>query len=197
MAKVAAPLFSFRASGKLADAIVYFPWKGIQAVRQYVIPANPKTEAQKAQRAHMTAAVAEWHGAAYSTLDRSAWRVYSGVLPKIMAGFNAMVKVFVLEKIKNNVWERIHTVFHHTFTPTTFRVQCWKVAGGNTPTVHYGVSKLYMPGTKAMDDVGGDQWVGDLTGLIANTGYFYYIDCGTSGANYGRTGIYYHRTPAA
>src|SRR3972149_2455449 len=38
MAKLKAPLLSFGASGKLADTLVYFPWKGLAVVRSYVIP---------------------------------------------------------------------------------------------------------------------------------------------------------------
>ncbi len=46
MAKLIGPLQSFSASGKLADSIVYFGWKGIACVRQLVIPANPQSEGQ-------------------------------------------------------------------------------------------------------------------------------------------------------
>ncbi len=46
MAKVTGPLMSFTASGKLADSIVYFNWKGIASVRQFIIPANPQSEGQ-------------------------------------------------------------------------------------------------------------------------------------------------------
>jgi len=41
MAKVNAPLFSFNASGKLANSLVYFAWKGLDVVRSYIVPANP------------------------------------------------------------------------------------------------------------------------------------------------------------
>jgi len=50
MAKLTGPLMSFTASGKLADTIVYFGWKGIACVRQFVIPANPQSAAQGDQR---------------------------------------------------------------------------------------------------------------------------------------------------
>lgn len=197
MAKASAPLMSFGASGKLAGALVYFPWKGIQAVREYVIPANPKTGAQKAQRAKMTAAVAEWHGADYNTIDRSAWRVYAGTLVKIMAGFNAMVKTHIDEAIKTNTWTRIRNCVISAVTATSFVVSIGKVSSGSAPVIHYGTSKLYMPSTITMTDQTGGIWRGTVTPLLANTGYFFYIDVGTSGTNYGRTGIYYQRTAAA
>jgi hypothetical protein len=43
MAKVKGPLFSLEASGKLADSIVFFPWKGLHVVRQLTIPTNPQS----------------------------------------------------------------------------------------------------------------------------------------------------------
>ncbi|MBA7675169.1 hypothetical protein ES703_83399 [subsurface metagenome] len=63
MAKLNAPLFSFRASGKLANALVYFGWKGLNVVRSYVVPSNPQTAAQVEHRDYMTAAVAMVHTA--------------------------------------------------------------------------------------------------------------------------------------
>lgn len=46
MAKVTGPLYSMTASGKIADAMVFFSWKGIATVRQWLKPANPKSEGQ-------------------------------------------------------------------------------------------------------------------------------------------------------
>jgi hypothetical protein len=53
MAKVTMPLGSGTASGKLADFMVFFGWKGIQCVRQFVIPSNPMTADQGDQRVMM------------------------------------------------------------------------------------------------------------------------------------------------
>lgn len=46
MAKVTGPLFSLEARGKIADAMVHFPWKGLNVVRGWVKPANKKSEDQ-------------------------------------------------------------------------------------------------------------------------------------------------------
>lgn len=46
MAKVTGPLYSMTASGKIADAMVFFSLKGRAVVRQWLIPANPKSGAQ-------------------------------------------------------------------------------------------------------------------------------------------------------
>lgn len=47
MAKVDGPLFSLEARGKIADAIVFFPWKGRHAVRRWLKPTNPRDIDQK------------------------------------------------------------------------------------------------------------------------------------------------------
>jgi len=49
-AKVTGPLFSISASGKLADAMVHFPWKGRSVVRKWLKPSNPQTTAQGDRR---------------------------------------------------------------------------------------------------------------------------------------------------
>jgi len=50
LAKVTGPLFSVSATGKIADAIVYFPWKGIHVVRQWLKPTNPESRDQGDRR---------------------------------------------------------------------------------------------------------------------------------------------------
>ena len=50
MAKVTGPLYSMSASGKLGDAIVFFGWKGINVVREWLIPTNKQSAAQGNQR---------------------------------------------------------------------------------------------------------------------------------------------------
>ncbi len=50
MAKVTMPLLSTEARGKIADAIVFFPWKGLAVVRQWLKPANPQSTGQMTAR---------------------------------------------------------------------------------------------------------------------------------------------------
>lgn len=53
MAKVTMPLLSASARGKIADAIVFFPWKGLNVVRQWLIPSNPQSLLQMTARAKL------------------------------------------------------------------------------------------------------------------------------------------------
>lgn len=50
MAKLTGPLLSFGARGQLGKAMVVSKWRGIDYARQYVIPANPRTTLQQANR---------------------------------------------------------------------------------------------------------------------------------------------------
>jgi hypothetical protein len=50
MAKVQGPLYSMSASGKIGDAIVFFGWKGLNVVREWLTPTNKMSAAQGNQR---------------------------------------------------------------------------------------------------------------------------------------------------
>ncbi len=47
MAKVTGPFMSFGGSGQIGKAMVAAKWRGVQYVREYVVPANPRTVAQQ------------------------------------------------------------------------------------------------------------------------------------------------------
>lgn len=55
MAKTILPLLSGEASGKLANAMVFFNWKGLNVVRKWTIPANPRETLQKQVRTKFAA----------------------------------------------------------------------------------------------------------------------------------------------
>ena len=194
MAKVNAPLFSFNASGKLANALVYFPFKGLDVVRSYVIPANPNSSAQQTQRALMTAAVAEWHNAGYTDEDRSAWNRLAGTLGPGLSGFNAMVRAMINEAIAGGTWEREADVRISGVGAAGFTVDMTKVSAGNVPTIRYGVSPTFMPNTAVLVDQTGNEWQVTLAALTSGTLYYFTIDVGAAGVDFGRVGIYTQRT---
>lgn len=194
MAKLTGPFFSLKASGQLGKTLVAFPWKGLNCLRTYVIPANPRTAAQTTQRGHFGDSVDEWHGSAFSADDVSAWNRLAGIAADIMSGFNRMIREFLTEAILGNTWERITDVLVSSVLATSFTVNLTKVSAGNNPDLHYGTSKTHMPNVLAMTDNTSDDWEISVTPLLANTLYYFYIDSGASGTDYGRTGIYAQRT---
>jgi len=101
MAKVKAPLFSFGASGKLADALVYFPWKGLNCVRSWVKPSNPKSTDQVTQRGYLAACVTAIHaalGLAANPLDeddKNAYAALASLFATPRTWFNTIVKLWI------------------------------------------------------------------------------------------------------
>lgn len=95
MAKVTAPLFGFTASGKLADALCFFRWKGIDCARKYVVPNNPQTADQTTQRNAFTSCVSAWRNYFTVAQGRTAWNRTATVGPKPMSGFNAFIAAAV------------------------------------------------------------------------------------------------------
>jgi len=101
VAKLKAPLFSFSASGKIADALVYFDWKGLSVVRSFVVPANPKTASQTTQRGYLTEAVAKIHAVqvkAANPLDQddiSAYSLLGSTHPTPRTWFNEAAKRWI------------------------------------------------------------------------------------------------------
>jgi len=108
MAKVNAPLFSFNASGQLAKSLVYGSWKGLDVVRSYVVPSNPKTADQLTQRGYFTAAVAAIHAAlalaahALSATDQAAYAALASTRATPRTWFNEIVAVWAKAKIAGN-----------------------------------------------------------------------------------------------
>jgi hypothetical protein len=89
MAKVEGPLMSIEARGKIADAMVFFPWKGRHIVRQWLIPTNPQSTIQGYIRAAMKAvAKAIKKVQSKSAGDAVDSKVYTLATSSVPAGLN-------------------------------------------------------------------------------------------------------------
>lgn len=99
MAKLKGPLMSLGASGQLAKTLVFFPWKGLNIAREYVIPSNPKTANQVTQRGYMTTMVDAIHAAMalanypLASADQVAYSALAAAKGKIMTWFNQACKL--------------------------------------------------------------------------------------------------------
>lgn len=71
MAKVKGPLMSIEARGQIGKSLVFGVWKGVQWVREYVIPSNPQTEQQVNIRTAFSLSVAEFK--ALSETEQGKW----------------------------------------------------------------------------------------------------------------------------
>jgi len=101
MAIVKAPFFGLGAAGALGKTLVYFGWKGLNVVRTYVVPSNPKTALQVTQRGYVTDAVAMVHTAQAEAVgplgevDQIAYSALAAAKGKRMTWFNQAVKLWV------------------------------------------------------------------------------------------------------
>ena len=81
-------------SGTLGNKVTAASWKGIEYIRGYKIPQNPKTPLQMDHRAKFSSAVDAWH-----FLDQEQRDAYEAMSVR-MTGFNLYVKRF-LEALRN------------------------------------------------------------------------------------------------
>src|SRR5690606_2396552 len=85
MGKIRSGILS-RVSGKVAG-VVGGNWKNVAYLREYVVPANPNTAAQAAQRAKFSACVAF-----AKPLVGPIFQAYTDKFQKNMSGYNAFIK---------------------------------------------------------------------------------------------------------
>lgn len=99
MAKLRGPLMSMDARGQFGKMTVYGGWKGLKTARSYVVPANPKSTKQVAQRGKMTTAVADYKAAQVNDLDKAAFNVAASLEATPMSGFNYVTKQHIAAAI--------------------------------------------------------------------------------------------------
>lgn len=152
MAKLKAPLLSLGASGQLGKSLVYFGWKGLDLVREYVIPANPKTTLQVAQRAIIKAVVAKLHlcqGLAahpFCENDKIAYARLANTRKTVRTWFNEVCRMWLICKAAGGdpliyYANGLITTTHDAFRPRAFlyeetgsQLAAAKCYLGTTPT---------------------------------------------------------------
>lgn len=197
MAKLKGPLFSLGASQQLGKALVFFPWKGLNVVREYVVPSNPKTSGQTTQRGYLTAAVAYIHSvqafAAHplKAVDISAYALWGSIFATPRTWFNQVVKNFIDQRV-DTLTGKCFSDGSSTPGAGTLLVSLYETAGTITAgTFYYGTSKTALVHTQAAT-VAASRSYATIAGLTANVKYFWQFRPTTpAGAVGARSGIYY------
>ncbi|MBA7573111.1 hypothetical protein ES708_14906 [subsurface metagenome] len=197
MAKLKGPLFSLGASQQLGKALVFFPWKGLNVVREYVIPSNPRTAGQTTQRGYLTTMVDlvhAWQAATthpLTALDIRALALLASVVQTATTWFNQAVK----DGINQLVAGKREALFTSAvITPGTDKldVKIWNL--GIAPTAGkwwYGTSRSALVHSVASTHVGGSS-AASITGLVTGTKYFVQFKPTLPATILGtRSGIYY------
>lgn len=95
MAKVRGAFGGFGTAGQIGKAYVFFIWKGINAIRTWVIPNNPNSGNQQTQRNNFKALVAQWHDGLFNVLDAAAYERAAGTVKyKPQSGFNRFIGLY-------------------------------------------------------------------------------------------------------
>ena len=197
MAKLKAPLLSLGASGQLGKTIVHFNWKGLNVVREYVVPTNPNTSGQSTQRGYVTAAVANIHAVIQmashplSAADKIALALWGSTFPTPRTWFNVSVKNWVDQKVAGLLG---FNMTDGTTTPGAGQLAASIWAIGDDVTagrVYWGTSKTCSSGWVATADAAGHH-TATITGLTAGTKYYWQF-VATGPANYVgiKSGVYY------
>ena len=172
MAKLKAPLMSLGASGKLADTLVFFPWKGINAVREYVIPANPNTALQQTQRGILGDAVDLVHTAMadatnpLKSIDQVAYSALAAAKGWIITWFNQAVKLYIDTVVAGNVGVIYSDMTFTTKTANAIDLELYLNEGtGST----LAAGKFYFGSTKTnlINAVAATVTPGDKVALVA------------------------------
>jgi hypothetical protein len=179
MAVLKAPLLSFGASGQIAKTVVYFPWKGLNVARKHVVPSNPKSVAQVAHRALLTAAVLEIHNAMVyavhplNSADKSAYSLAGSLHPTPRTWFNEAAKIMIDAQVDAQTYSAIVDGTTVYLAPTTATVALFAVKNAaHTGFIKYGTSKSALLSSIAAD-IAAHTFTGTLTGLTLGVTYYW------------------------
>lgn len=207
MAKLKAPLLSLGASGQIGKSLVFFPWKGVDAVREYVVPANPKSAGQLTQRGYLTDAVAAVHAVQALAVgplnagDLTGYALLASVFKAAQTWFNEVVRQFVNQRVAalfGCIYRDATTsVGDGVMTPAIdFSEDADSVNSVTAGNFHYGTSKTAMVNTIAAV-IAGDNATANIAGLTNGTKYYWQFRATLHADFVGtRSGIY-HGTPSA
>jgi len=202
MAKLKAPLFSLGASQQLGKALVFFPWKGLNVVREYVIPANPRTALQNTQRGYLSDAVDLIHTMmAHATLsldetDKSAYALWASVVKAATTWFNQAVKNYI-----DQVVAGLNGIIYGQGSSTpganqlAAAIHSNRIVGGGVTAgdFFYGTSKTALLSSQvAVINLGANRATATLAGLTTGVKYFWqFRPSAPAGYVGGNSGIYY------
>jgi len=197
MAKLKGPLFSLGASQQLGKALVFFPWKGLNVVREYVTPANPRTDGQTTQRGYLTNAVARVHwaqGRATNPLDSedvSAYALWASVVKAATTWFNQAVKHMIDQQVDGNTYPLFYDG-HATPGADELGMQMYAhLEAPDDAHWFWGTSKTALINSQAAL-IAGSSISGTISGLTTGVKYFVQLRVDDGDAAEGaRSGIYY------
>lgn len=119
MAKVVMPLLSAEASGKIANTMVFFYWKGLNVVRRWVVPGNPRSIGMKLIRTRLAAMGKNLAAITTASPAGAIVAAIKAVAPANMI-WNAHFVAQTVDHVKTNAyWTALVTAFEANVTALT------------------------------------------------------------------------------
>lgn len=179
MGKLKAPLLSLGASGAVGKALVFFPWKGIDCVREYVIPSNPQTTLQTTHRGYLKAAVLLIHycqgidANPFVEADATAYSLLGSLQPTPRTWFNTIVRQWLKQRVAGkhpSIYHGGSCVGGSTNLTVTMQVSSDEISIDDGE-LYYGTSKTALVNKIACTK--GELAAGkEITSLTAGVKYF-------------------------
>jgi len=197
MAKLKGPAFSLGASGQLAKTLVYFGWKGLNVVREYVIPANPKTDPQTTQRGYLTDIVDRVHAVQadgthpLTSVDIIAYALWASVVQAATTWFNQVVRNGI-DQLVDGLREGIFSSGSTVPGTDSLDVSIWSIF--IVPTdgdFFYGTSKTALIRKKNATCASGEASA-TIDELVTGVKYFWqFVPSAPASLVGSKSGIYY------
>lgn len=200
MAKLKAPLISLGASGAIGKALVFFGWKGIDCVREYVIPSNPQSTPQTTQRGYLTNAVTNVHlaealaGHELSEADKTAYALYGSTEPTPRTWFNQAVARYIIAQVNSEIWQLLGDGTFTDPATTEITLVLWNYQqAAQAGRIYWGTSKTSMPNSQACNGAGSEH-TAVMTGFTKGVKYYFQFrpTKETDDKYVCRSGIYHH-----
>jgi len=188
MAKVTGGLFSLSASGQLVKTLVYSKWKGLKTVRQFVIPANPKSADQTTQRGYLGNGVEMWRNTDMVAADYTAWDKLAEVQSTPMSGFNMCVKSGIEIKLGGQNISQLVNAGDGGDTPEQITASI-DAETGKAVSVRWGESPTSLINVQALSEDAGT-YDADIASLVTGKKYYFQFYFTTEALNKNVSGIY-------
>jgi len=178
VAKLKGPLFSLGATQQLAKTLVFFPWKGLNVVREYVVPTNPRTPLQITQRGYLTDIVDKIHAAQASdthpltVIDTTAYALWASVVQAATTWFNQVVRNGIDQLVKG-LREAVFSSGSTVPGTDELGVSVWTL--GIAPTdgdFYWGTSKTALINKESATCASGEASA-TISGLVTGVKYFW------------------------
>jgi len=204
MAKLKGPLFSLGASGQIGKTLVFFGWKGLDVVREYVVPSNPQTTGQTTQRGYLTACVAAIHTAqGHGTdpiveADIRAYALLASVVQAATTWFNQVCRQWLKQKVAGLI-PVIFRSINLVATSGDIQVKGQMTQESGTPVMgalRYGTSKTALINSKACTKTQLEGGI-HITGLTNGVKYYVQYRCMSPDPFIGSNSGIYYATPTA